>query len=209
VSLPGFQCSAFQLGAFQEDCEQTPSGGEGGAVLNGFIINIMDGGETPPIAARMTEITAGYHADFVLPLTDSMYVVSYAGGNSIIKRYADETMPRKVGDYTTRDVILPKPESFGVLQVLARLDPAAGGVRFLTCIVTADGGRDGNGNPQPAQVFAHTFSVFSTENKPYRAKLPSGFKARRWSVSIGVDHDILVYGVHLAGTELELAEVAP
>lgn len=216
MAMQGFQCSAFQQSAFQNDCQGTGGGGEGGAVLRGFVVNILDGGvvtftdasQSAASAARLTEITTAYHADFVLPLTDSMYVVNYAGGKSIIQRYADETVARKIASYITRDVILPRPENFGVLQLVARFDDAtASGARYVTCFVTADGGRAPDGSFEFVRTFAHTFTLLAGESKQQITRLPSGFKARRWRVEIGLPSDVAVYEVNLAGTALELMTV--
>jgi hypothetical protein len=161
------------------------------ATLNGFIIDILD---PQPL---MTEITAGYNADFVLPLTDSMYVVTHANAVSSIKRFADETIPRLPCVFWTRDEILPRPTNLGVIQVVGRADGASG-TGTVKCTVFADG----------AQVFNHTFTLTATHGQQI-IRLPSGFKARRWSVRIEPSPDVQIAEVNLAGTADELRIVSP
>jgi hypothetical protein len=158
-------------------------------MLRGFIIDILD---PQPL---MTEITAGYNADFVLPLTDSMYVVNYLAGNSLIKRYADETVPRLACVFWTRAVILPRPANMGVMQLVGRRDGDSAS-NSATCTVYADG----------VAVFTHTFILSSAHGQRF-ISLPSGFKARRWSVRIAADADIEISELNLAGTKLELMTV--
>jgi hypothetical protein len=160
-------------------------------VLNGFIINILD---PQPL---MTEITAGYNADFVLPLTDSMYVVTHPASDSLIKRFADETIARLPCVFWTRDEILARPTNLGVLQVVGRYD-GPNIIGAALCTVFADG----------AAVFTHNF-VFRTTHGQQIIRLPSGFKARRWSVLVEATEDVQIAEVNLAGTADELRIVSP
>jgi hypothetical protein len=156
-------------------------------MLRGFVIDILD---PQPL---LTQISARYNADFVLPLTDSMYVVDWVNGNSLIKRYADETIPRLPCVYWTRAVMLARPTNLGVLQIVGRAD---GGTGRAECIVFADG----------ALIFDRVFTLTPVHGQQIM-RLPTGFKARRWSVRLGCDADVEISEVNLAGTADELRTV--
>lgn len=154
------------------------------SLVNGFIVNI-DGA-----APRLVEYsTVGQVADFVLPLTDSMYIVNYQPPVSTMSRFSDESTFRMSFVYQTRDVIEPRPVNFGGIQIV--------GLGSIIATVFADG----------AFVAALSFTFPPTIPGRATMRLPSGFKAIAWSVRLAGAPGALVSEVHLAETLSELKNV--
>lgn len=153
--------------------------------VTGFIVNMLDG---DPQFTRYTP-TSLQTGEFVMPLTDSLYVVNYAAPVSTINRFADENVARIPCTYWTRDVITPKPENMAALQVV--------GTGFVIATVYADG----------VALPSITFNLSSTNPGQAFARLPGGYKARRWSVYLALGANAVVSEVNLAGNLLELRNV--
>lgn len=156
-----------------------------GMALPGFLVNI--GNADPQLSEWVGP--GNQVADFVLPQTDSMYVVTFSGGASTISRFADENQLGQACSYWTRDVILPKPLNMGVLQVV--------GTGTVTVSVYADGVLRAGPTPM----------VLGSPANALQIRLPAGFEARRWSVSMSLATGATVSEVYLAGTPLELMSV--
>lgn len=153
-----------------------------GDPTNGFLLGVTDD------ITSFVEYNSGgtQRADFILPVTDSLYVVTYVGGVSTISRFADETMPTDACTFWTREFELEKPENFGILALTG-----AGG--NCTATVYADG------VAQAPMLF-----TFPTQLNQIVERLPSGFKARRWSVLLQLASGVVISEVFLSGTRLEL-----
>lgn len=156
-----------------------------GVSIAGFYVNVD--AETP----RLIEWQAGgtQVADFVLPLTDSMYVVDYTAPVSTVSRFADERAARLPGTWLSRDVIVANPCNFGCLQVV--------GYGLVIATVFADG----------VAVATLNFTLPPSTINEITQRLPAGFHARRWSVQFQLDVNAVVSEAYLAGTRLELKRV--
>lgn len=156
----------------------------------GFLISVD--GEDP----QMTEFVppAGIVADFVLPQTDSMYVVTGGGAISSIARFGDETVARQACSYWTADNIQPRPCNMGVIQLV--------GLGTAQAQTYADGNPVGN-------LLTFNLASPTNPNSPGQQtiRLPDGFKARRWSVSLTLFPGTVVSEVYLAETALDLKAV--
>lgn len=193
VTIRGMQASldlSFQF--FTRDEWRTRYGSK----LSQLRLNVHDGhllgwftDGTPGFLIRMDETTPSFTkmtdpitCAFVHPEADALYVCN---GSSL---YSFKTgVSRKAYTHWSKDFMLEKPESLGAIQLIG------GGSVGLT--VYADGN----------QVFQTSTSVSNTGSTVLR--LPSGFRARRWSFKIDGQADSFVQQYSIVTSPSELANV--
>lgn len=134
------------------------------------------------VAPSFTKLTDPITCAFVHPEADSLYV-GYGTSMYSFKN----SLARKAYSHWSKDFILAKPESLGALQLI--------GTGTVTATVYADG----------SQVFQSTKALDSTGLTVLR--LPSGFRARRWSVKIDGQADSYVQQYSLVTSPSELVNV--
>lgn len=130
-------------------------------------------------ALSLTRLLDPIYTAFVHPQADALYV---AQGRTVFEfKGGDETKPF---EWTSKDFILPKPANFGVLQLVGK-----GAVTFS---VAAD------------DQVRHTGSAVLSGYDADVFRLPSGFLARKWSVSIRGAAGTRISELALAITPMEL-----
>lgn len=128
----------------------------------------------------MTELSDPVYSATVFPQADALYLGS---GNSL---YEFKGLPNRLGwSFWSKDFILPKQENLGCLQLV--------GGGSLTLTVYADG----------TQVMQTLVSMDQTGSTVVR--LPSGFRARRYSFKLDGQADSFVYELNVASAPGELA----
>lgn len=130
------------------------------------------------------------------PLDDSLYLLTRdapGSATSAFSRFADEYAGRLYFKYWTRDVIVPRPVSFGALQIRGYGDNVA-----MTVAVYADQKLYGGRLVQMIQ---------GDVSRRYNIRLPGGQKATRWSVYLTATGNVTVREIHLAETMADLASV--
>jgi hypothetical protein len=148
----------------------------------------------------MTELTfaTGIVGEFILPNDDSLYVLTPApqsGNWTTLSRFADERADRFFFEWQSKDFIFPRPMNFTFGQIIGWGDSAA-----VDITIIADGTHFtsfGVGPFEPSQGLASAISF----------RMPSGFKARRWSVRLTSIDQMVVREVHLAESMIGLASV--
>lgn len=144
---------------------------------------------TPGFLIRMdesnpsfTKVTDPVYCALVHPLSDSLYVGS---GSTIYAFKAGGST--QAWTHWGKDYILPKQENLGAVQLVG------GGT--MTFTVYADG----------TQVFQTLVTIDQTGSTVFR--LPSGFRARRWSFKIDGQAGSFVYEMNIVTSPAELQGV--
>lgn len=167
-----------------------------GSKLSLMRLNIHDGhlvvwftDGTPGFLIRLDDVTPSFTkltdpitCAFVHPEADALYV----GYGSSMYSFKG-SMTRKPYTHKSKDFLLAKPESLGAIQLIG------GGT--VTVTIQADGN----------QVFQNEVQVDNTGMTVLR--LPSGFRARRWSVNIDGLADSYVQQYSLVTSPSELVNV--
>lgn len=165
----------------------------------GFIVNITGADK------QLVEYTpvGNQVADFIIAQKDALYVVTYAGGQSTVSRFADENTPTLGCTYWT---------ATGTVNPVNMAFIGMAGNGTVNCQVYADGNLvTWAANPTGLITF-NLPSVVAQMNQTdipllQLQRLPSGFKAKRWSVSIQPTAGAAVSIVALSETGEEMAEV--
>lgn len=144
---------------------------------------------TPGFLIRMdenspsfTKVTDPVYCALVHPLSDSLYVGS--GSTIYAFKAGGSTQP---WIHWGKDYILPKQENLGAIQIV--------GGGSMTVTVYADG----------TQVFQTLVTVTNEGSTVFR--LPSGFRARRWSFKVEGQAGSFVYEMNVVTSPAELQGV--
>lgn len=129
-----------------------------------------------------TKLTDSITCAFVHPEADSLYVCQ---GNTLYSFKSGLT--RKPFTHWSKDFLLGKPESLGAIQIIG------GGT--VTVTVYADG----------SQIMQSTQTL--TESGSTVVRLPSGFRARKWSFSVDGQADSYIQQYAVVTSPSELANV--
>lgn len=147
----------------------------------GFLMRFDDS------APYLTEMTYGAVAAYVNPLNDSLYLIQSDGGA------ADSRVCNFRGgvagscSWHSKDFIIPKPVNFGAVQMI--------GAGVVTLTIYADG------------AVKHTEKVALNSTDRVVKRLPSGFKARRWSFKLELLAGARLDEMHVAESPVEFADV--
>lgn len=157
-------------------------------VHDGHLVAWFDDG-TPGFLIRLDDVTPSFTrltdpitCAFVHPEADALYV---GYGTSMYAFKGSST--RKAYTHWSKDFILAKPESLGAIQLI--------GNGSVALSIYADG----------SPVFDTTVDVES--NGMTVLRLPSGFRARRWSVLLSGEADSYVQQYALVTSPSELVNV--
>jgi hypothetical protein len=133
-------------------------------------------------ALTLTSRPKTYRAVARNSVTDQLYVT---GARNIDTFKGRTPAVSKTLDWRSKWFVLPKPVSFGALQY------------------------EGTGNANVIVAWDTGSAAFSNVPPDKIIRLPSGFKSKRWqvSVSIGTGTDLVVRKIHLATTPGALANV--
>jgi hypothetical protein len=127
---------------------------------------------------QMTQLSDVADATFILPETDQCYLLY---GGSVYQFMGDDSY--RSFDWWSKDFIVERPSNFGALQIV--MDPSHTGVTFT--------------------VYADGVAVATGTTTGGILRLPSGFKARRWSIRL--QGNAWVREVYIATSPTELASV--
>lgn len=157
-------------------------------VHDGHLVAWFEDG-TPGFLIRLDEVTPSFtkltdpiYSSLVHPLTDALYV----GSGSKLYIFKGGSA-RQAFTHWGKDYILPKQENLGGVQFVG------GGT--LTFTVYADG----------TQVFQTLLTIDQSGSSVIR--LPSGFRARRWSFKIDGQADCYIYEMNVFTSPSELQGV--
>jgi len=117
---------------------------------------------------------------FVLPQTDGLYIGRSAG----IVQFAGGL--GRAGKWTSKEFTLPKPKNLGVLEIC--------GDGSIPYTITADSRTVATG-------------TVAAIGRGTMVRLPAGFKAQRWTISLDLVDGVSVTSIRMAETPQELASV--